>query len=388
MNRSFLFKKFIFPSSKESKMVGVLGILGVFIGVFSIILVVSVMKGFEKRLIDRIVGNETHILIYDKEDIVIDSETIDEIDALNMKGIKAKSLFIETETVFYMDKTTSGGIIFAANNDFIKHRLKQDYLLKEGEAFIGKELATRNALFIDDKFDALSLWDVVAKVSIPKLASLKVKGLVRTGNFAKDASYIYLNINDALKYFTPIPDMANGIAILLNNPMEVDSYAKILKKEFPKLKIETWKTRNKAILFSLKIERALMFVVLLFVLLIASFAVLGSIVLDLESRKRDFALLVSLGLSQKRLKKLILNIAFSRSFIGSVAGGIVASIFCVLLEKYKFIHLPIIYYDPILPIDFHWSLAIGISVFGVLVGVLGSTFSIRNIKLPLISRIK
>ncbi|MFH1224068.1 MAG: FtsX-like permease family protein, partial [Pseudomonadota bacterium] len=148
-------------------------------------------------------------------------------------------------------------------------------------------------------------------------------------------------------------------------------------RDYKDIKIETWKDRNRKLFYSLKLERIAMLLTLLFIVLVASFSIVVSLVLMVESKKKDFAILLSMGLRKANISNVVLYIAVIKGAIGAVTGGILATIFCLLLDKYKFITLPAIYYDTYLPVRNNMWFNLLVVVLAILVCVIGALFPLK-----------
>ena len=123
-----------------------------------------------------------------------------------------------------------------------------------------------------------------------------------------------------------------------------------------------------------------MFFVLFFVLIIAGFSIITSLVLMVESKKKDFAVLLSMGLKIKDLKKIVIFITIIKSSIGSIAGFSLGTLFCFLLDKYQFIELPAIYYQSQLPVHLDIYLNVYIMLSAIIISVIGVFFPLKTIK--------
>lgn len=375
--KSYLLSKFL--KNRKNKLISFFGIGGVLIGVFSIITVVSVMRGFENRLIGRILGNQPHIYILDKEKpIISNSEII--IKTLKRKDYLAISKFIEGEAILDFNNIKIGTVIFATSNDMLD--LLKLPKLDRRDLSIGIQMAFTNQIVLNDEINLISTWDML-KIGAPKTRKFKIKDFVKTGTYFRDLKYSYMNIEDALMYFTPVKGMPTGIAIFLKNPKKMDISK--LKEElsgYNNLKIETWISRNEKMFYALKIERIAMSSALFFIVLISSFSIIVSLVLMVKSRTKDFKILMAMGLTKTNLTKIISYLAIIKSSIGAVLGTILGTIFCYLLDKYKFISLPSIYYDTKLPVhlDYFFNISVGfLSIIISLIGIL-IALSFINIK--------
>ena len=381
--KNLLISRFIKDKGERFPLISVFGVSGVFLGVFAIIVVISVMQGFESDMVKRLIGTQPHIYITDtKSPMLLEGwkGIADKIssDRDLKKSIQIVSPFVESETVIYFNNVTIGSIIFAVSDQmFSKLSIEAP---KHREVIVGEQLGFTNQMIKRDALDILSSWDAIhSSSSIPKIRKFNIKDFAKTGTYARDLKYMYINIEDGMQYFTPLSGVPTGIAIYCDDPNKVDIVSASLNKVISNkdIKIETWQDRNKKIFYSLKLERIAMLATLFFIVLVASFSIIASLVLMVESKKKDFVILISMGLKRSQLRKVILEIALIKAALGSVLGGLFGTIFCILLDKYKFITLPAIYYDTHLPVDINIWFNVSVVLFAVVISLAGAYFPLN-----------
>ncbi|MEI6079352.1 MAG: FtsX-like permease family protein [bacterium] len=384
--KTLLIGKFLKDRGERSPLISLFGILGVLIGVFAIIVVMSVMIGFEKDLVKRLIGTQPHVYITDSNTPAVLknwSEVLNKIskDEYMQDNLVSSSPFVESEMILYFDKVTIGAVVFSVKDDFFANMLIN--APQHREISVGEQLALGNQIMRNDEVEILSAWDLATTTSTaPKIRTFKVRDFVRTGTYVRDLKYIYVNINDGMDYFTPIKGYPTGVALFCKRPIDIErmeTKLRALMSEYPNLKIETWKNRNSRVFYSLKLERIAMMITLFFIVLVASFSIVVSLVLMVESKRRDFTILISMGLRRKMLRKIILMIALIKGVLGAVTGGILGTLFCYLLQKYKFISLPAIYYDTHLPVNLDITFNILVVLIAILICLLGTLFPLRMI---------
>jgi len=394
--KQLLVLRFLKDKGDRSPLISLFGVFGVLIGVFAIISVMSVMYGFEDELIKKLIGSQPHIYITDDstpaslknwDGIINDIYSNEYLK----KSTTSVSPFVESEAIMYFNNVTVGAVIFGVSEESFS-RMKVTGP-KHREVIFGEQLGFTNHVIRNDEVDVLSAWDVATASSLtPKLRRFKIVDFVRTGAYARDLKYVYVNIEDGMRYFTPVKGTPTGVALFCLDPSNVERVKTQIQKILSKggsLKIETWRDRNKRLLYSLKLERVAMFVTLLFIVLVASFSIIVSLVLMVESKKKDFTILLSIGLGKTNLRGVVLYIAIIKGTIGAVSGGILATLFCLLLDKYKFITLPDIYYDTYLPVHINLWFNAGIVIAAILICILGAIFPLKMMdKFSLINELR
>lgn len=384
--KTLLVRRFFKDKGERFPLISVFGILGVLIGVFSIITVMSVMRGFEKELVKRLIGTQPHVYITDIDTPAVLknwSEVEKKIsnDPYMKENLISSSPYVEGETILYFNKVTIGAVIFSVKDELFENMFMPPPAHRE--VILGEQLALGNQIIRNDEVELLSSWDIATATSAaPKIRSFKINDFVRTGTYARDLKYIYVNINDGMNYFTPVKGYPTGIALFCKRPIDIERMENKLKgllSVYPKLRIETWKDRNSRVFYSLKIERVAMLITLFFIVLVASFSIIVSLVLMVEAKRKEFTILISMGLRKNILRRVVLTIALLKGILGALLGGLLGTLFCHLLYKYKFISLPAIYYDTHLPVYLDISFNILVVILAVLICLVGTLFPLRMI---------
>jgi lipoprotein-releasing system permease protein len=384
--KNFLVSRFLKSKQERFPLISIFGMGGIVIGVFAIITVISVMKGFEKDLVKRLTGTQPHLYIIDKNDTSSLKNWKDILEKLsnNQKlsdKVISASPFVESEAILYFNKTTMGVVVFGADANFFEKMLINEP--EHRQLVLGQQLAFSNDIIKGDSVELVSAWDAVTSSgTAPRMRTFKVFDLVRTGTYVRDLKYVYVNIDNAMSYFTPEKDVPTGIVMFCKKPADIQDTKLLIGSilsEYKDLEIETWVDRNSRLFYSLKIERLAMLLTLIFVVLIASFSIVVSLVLMVESKKRDFIVLMSMGLKKNMIRNVLLRIALIKGVLGSLLGGVLATVFCYLQKEYKFISLPAIYYETRLPVDMNIGFNMLVVFLAIFICILGALFPIRLI---------
>ncbi len=393
--KRFISRRLLGLSGERSRVVSVFGVTGVLLGVFSIITVVSVMYGFQDELIKRILGHQPHIYVLDTESPSAMSDWSAVYEKLNgiedvKNGQVLVSPFVENEVILYFNGFTIGSVAFSVSRDMMDKLLVPR--LAHRETALGEQLGYTNQMVRMDQLEVVSGWEAVSSSLAPKIRKFTTVDFVKTGTYARDLKYAYFELDDAMNYFTPLKGVPTGIALLCLDPSRMNDVA-IKTREvlggIKGLKIQTWEDRNQKLFYSLKLERVAMLVTLFFIILVASFSITASLVMMVESKKPDFAILSSMGLSTNELKRIVMYVAMIKGTIGAVIGGILGTVLCYLIDKYRIITLPSIYYDTYLPVRFDIGFNALIVVLAIVICVAGVLFPLRLVsKISIISELR
>jgi len=379
-----LLNRFLKDKEPFNNLISWFGVIGIFIGVFSLIFVISIMRGFQNQLTNRLIGTQPHIYVNLKDDkyaFTNYKEFISYVEKIDKLEIISISPYIESESIAISNNVTIGNVIFAVNKDFLQNLFSKEILITERQVYIGNQFALINNIIANNSINFISAWDLIySNYRVPQQRTFNVKGFLRTGSYARDLKYVYMDIDDAMNYFSSKKTYPNGVAILVKNINKVGIYKDFLSNNFDNIVVETWQDRNEKLFYSLKIERLAMFFLLLFIIIVASFSIVSSLVLFVESKQENFAILFSLGFTKKTAKSIILKLSFNKALKGAVFGGLAAWFVLFLIKTFNLISLPDIYYDTYLPVQIDALLNILIMFFSIFICTIGSIYPILRMK--------
>jgi len=343
-----LFKRF-FLSRKNEGFISIISwfsLIGIAIGVAVLIIVMSVMNGFRDELIDRIVGINGHINIYSINNIInekefyllnkdknfneLTSNAVIESQGLIISNNNSKGVFLRS-----MDSESFNNTNNLSNENFSGRIFKNN----SNEIIIGNNLAKSLNVKIEDNIKiAVPKSDKTIFGNIPRFKSMKIVGIFNLGMYEYDSTFVYVPYNVGRSLLTLEKNQFNNIEIFLDDPESVNDYIVKLKDLFNKNNINnlfflSWKDHNKSFLEALKIERNVMFLILILIILIASLNIISGLVIFVKDKNVDIGILRAIGISKLSLIKIFILIGSSIGIIGTIVGVILGIIFCINIEK-------------------------------------------------------
>ncbi len=296
---------------------------GVTVGVTALIVVISVMSGFEADLKEKILGANAHVIVQEASSQMNNYQDVAS-KLSKLKGVEATTPFI-TGQVMLSAKKISGvvlrGIDVVSDKNvtgFQKTIKYGDLSELKGETpgiVLGKELAQNLRVSVGDKIDVISPVGNVTLIGItPKIQKFKVVAIFSTGMFEYDTTLSYIDIAEAQKLFDM--DGVTGLQLKVKNiyetPQILHEIDNLLGADFYS---KDWMQMNKNILFALKTEKAVMFVILSLVVLVAAFGIASTLFMVVMEKTRDIAILKSMGAKSSSIMKIFV---FEGLIIGCV----------------------------------------------------------------------
>lgn len=331
-------------------LISLMSILGIAVGVMALIVVISVMNGFDKELRDKFTGVNPHVLIEKEGGIENPQELIDLLES--KEHVAAASPFINGQALFKTEDQVTG--IFVRGIDPVRESKVskiEEYLtrgafdLDDDEIIIGKELA-RNFY--------LNLGDEITIISPNKGKQFKfiISGIFNSGMYEYDLSLTLVNIASAQKVFN-LGESVEGIGLRLHSLYQARSVRNSLQKElgYPYW-ARDWLSMNRNLLSALKLEKTVMFVIVALIVVVACFNIAASLIMLVMEKTKDIGILKAIGASNKAIKRIFTIEGLAIGLSGTALGTIGGVLLCYLLKTYNFIKLPRdIYYLERLPVQ-------------------------------------
>lgn len=330
------------PKKREGflKIISIFSFLGIMIGVAILIIVMSVMNGFKTDLTNKILGLNPHIVIQPN------SYDINEDYILNLKK-KFKEINLNKSFSgegIIISKDTTKGVIFRGVDknekniaEFFNKYVSKGNLKNfvSNKIFIGTELAFNLNLKIGDSINLMSSSFMDTPLgSLPKQENFEVAGIFNTGFLEFDQNIIYLNIDDALSLFNKERKDQN-IEIYLDDPLQANFFKKKIQEINQNYFIYTWSDLNKSFFSALKVERNVMFVILTLIIIVAAFNIISGLTILIKNKTKEIAVLKTLGLSNRSIKKTFFLTGLTIGFFASLSGVILGVLFSINIEKLR-----------------------------------------------------
>ena len=363
------------PKKKEGflKIISIFSFLGIMLGVAILIIVMSVMNGFKTDLTKKILGLNPHIVI-EPNSYQIDKTFTDKLSQ-DFKEISFSKSYTG-EGIIISEKNAKGVILKGVNKNekntikFFENYITQGNLknFETSKIFIGSELAYNLNLKEGDSLNLMSSAFISTPLgSLPKQEVFKIAGIFNTGFLEFDQNIIFLNLRDALSIFDKdIKDQS--IEIYLEDPLTANFYKNKIQKMNENFFVYTWSDLNKTLFSALKVERNVMFIILTLIIIVAAFNIISGLTILIKNKTKEIAILKTLGLSNKSIKKTFFLTGITIGFFATFTGVILGVIFSLNIEKIRSF-LSLVFNLEIFPSDIYFleKLPSEISLYSILI---------------------
>ena len=359
-----------------------LSILGVTIGAAALVIVLSVMNGFEYEVRRRIINADAHVRLmqYHNSSFGDFLELAGEVSKIpHVTGV---SPFIEEKGLLVSAKGSDGVAVRGVIPEMMGTVTDIESIITLGEIFHDDEdglpgiitgLYLSDGLYIDvgDTVSLISPSGIFAGLALPKMVRFRVDGIFETGLMDYDNLYCFISLKSAQKLYG-IPNQVTGIDIKIDDLYRADQVKSELEKKLGPYPFHpyTWYEMKPNLYNWMKIEKWMMFLVLSLIILVAVFNITSSLIMMVLEKKRDIGVLKSMGADSATIRRIFTFEGLVVGLLGGTAGTVLGLIVCFLQYKYHLIKLPgdvyIIDFFPILmkPFDFIlvWLAAIVLSL--------------------------
>ena len=348
------------PKKKEGflKIISIFSFLGIMLGVAILIIVMSVMNGFKTDLTKKILGLNPHVIIQ-PNGFEIDKSYISKLRS-DFKNVSF-SRSISGEGIIISNNNAKGAILKGINKsekkiiEFFENFTTKGNInnLDDNKVFIGNELAFNLNLKEGDSLSIMSSTFVATPLgSLPKQENFKVAGIFSTGFLEFDQNIIFLNLQDALSIFDKQINDQN-IEIYLDDPLKANSFKNKIEKINQNYFIYTWSDLNKSLFSALKVERNVMFIILSLIVVVAAFNIISGLTILIKNKTKEIAILKTLGLSNKSIKKSFFLTGLTIGFLATTSGIFLGILVSMNIEKLR-IFLSSVFNFEIFPSDIYF----------------------------------
>lgn len=295
--------------------------LGIALGVASLIVTISVMNGFEKQLIDRTLLASPHISIF--------SDGKPDLEAVDYPEVTNKYVFKENSSVIKVGSKVRGAKVFGFSdfNNFKSNHVDGNpnhIFSKPRRVALGVGLANLLGANIGSKLDIIYEDDN----GKPKTRVYKVGYIYEVGFAGFDNAVAIIDLNESEKTW---PDNQFIVGLKVSDPMDVNILTNALRDRYQCAEcIESWQDKNRNILEAMALERTVMAIILSIVVLISLFNLISSLVMTVKDKTPSIAILKSMGATKSDIQRIFITQGFVMGVIGATIGllcGVIISIY-------------------------------------------------------------
>ncbi|MGJ4902808.1 lipoprotein-releasing ABC transporter permease subunit [Bradyrhizobium sp. HKCCYLS2058] len=318
--------------------------LGIMLGVATLIIVMAVMNGFRKELLDKILGLNGHLLVQPLESPLTDWKDVSDRIA-QVQGIRLAAPVVDGQGLGSSPFNASGVFIRGiraqdlTNLTSIAKNIKQGSLegFDEGQGVaIGRRLADQLSLHAGDSITLVAPKGAVTPMgTTPRIKPYKIAAVFEIGMSEYDASFVFMPLAEAQAYFNRNNDVT-AIEIFTSNPDKVEEFRKTVTEAAGRpIFLVDWRQRNSTFFNALQVERNVMFLILTLIVLVAALNIVSGLIMLVKDKGQDIAVLRTMGASQGAIMRIFLITGASIGVVGTLTGFVVGLLISMNIDSIR-----------------------------------------------------
>lgn len=394
--------------------IGLISILGVFMGVMALNVVLAVMRGFEEELKDKILGVNSHLVVLSYDGPIKDYDKI-RAEVASFPGVVGTSPFIygqgmlvgETNVIGAVirgiDPQNAGGVtnieealgrgtIGRGKKEEIKdeelRKIGHELIAKLGEStkpgkpplIIGRELAANLGVSVGDQVNLVSPFGKVGPFGPQaKIKRFEVVGLFDYGMVEYDSSIAYVSLKDAMDFFD-MDGKVTGIEAKVRDVYKAKQIGNEItdKLGFP-FYVRNWEDVNKSLFRALRLERIAIAIFLALIILVAALDIVSTLTMVVMEKGRDIAILRAMGATKRGIMRIFITDGMVIGLVGTLLGTFAGYGICYLVKTSDTVrHLipfdPEVYFVSEFPVKIEPLYFIGVAAFSLIVCFLATLY--------------
>lgn len=366
-------------------LIGIFSMLGVSIGVFALVVALAAVNGFEEEVTEQMMGKDAHVEVmsYDGEPFADYEELITKIKDADSTVIAASPYLVykmgissrkvnDGIVIYGIDPERSMGVV-DIHKKMRWGKYSVDSLSDLGGTLrpgiiLGIGLANRLRVVVGDKIVLQTFQSPDAMMSSggPKMMQMVVSGIFETGQYEYDGNLAYIGIPEFQKMMN-LGDKVTGIQLRVKNYNDASKTVRILSDALPyTYYCIDWKTKNITLLKWMNYEKFIVAAIICLIILVAAFNIISSLIMVVIDKTREIGILRSMGLSKAGVMRVFMLMGSFIGVGGTIVGGTVGLVLCLLQQSYHFITLPgDVYVLPYFPIQVHVMDVVLVFVTGI-----------------------
>ncbi len=339
-------------------------IAGITLGVAALIGTVGIMTGFKEDIQAKILGTTAHIIVQERmkenmteyDPLVEKIRRVPEVVAATpfvlrqvllttqsgVQGIVLRGIDPQRETqVTELAKNMSTGQLADLLTPVKVRQAPVDdpqgapQMVDKPGIILGRELATRLGVFTGDIITVVSpVGPISAMGMVPKIRIFAVVGLFHSGMYEYDSSLAYIELGDAQKFFN-MGDSVSGIEVKVTDVFRADEIARRIEQELGfSHGARDWMQMNRNLFSALKLEKTMMFLLLVLITIVASFNIVSTLTMIVTEKQKEIAILKAMGATRRSIRRIFMLNGLIIGFSGTAIGIPLGYAFLWLIERF------------------------------------------------------
>lgn len=377
--------------------ISLVSIIGIILGVMALIIVLSVMNGFEKEVRERILNMISHINVSGFDGKLADWPAV--VDQVKKHPeVVGTAPYIRAEGMLIHKSQVHGAMFRGVEPQLEKTVSRVDAHMKEGSLdnlkpgefgiILGQDLAYKLGVELGDKITMVTPSANITPAGVlPRLKRFTVVGTFKVGFHEYDSGVGLLNLDDAARVFR-MQDGVTGVQVQVQNLFEVARVKNILQQEYlMNYWVKDWSYYHANWFRAVKMEKTLISLLLFLIILVAAINIVSSLIMVVTDKRSDIAILRTLGARTQTITRIFVIQGSVIGIVGTLLGTLLGVVIALNLEDmYAWLEQALgqqiidgsVYLISDLPSDLHWDQVLWISLASLLTSILATIIPARR----------
>jgi lipoprotein-releasing system permease protein len=323
--------RYLRPRQQEGfiSVIATFSFLGIFLGVATLIIVMSVMNGFRQELLSRILGLNGHLSVYGPVSGLTDYEALREAVA-RVPGVRIADPMIENQVMVTAGGTARGAVVRGlAPEDLRKRTIIVEHIVAgsladfdgDDAVLVGARLAERMGLRVGDRITLISpKGNVTAFGTVPRMRAYRIVATFDVGMYEYDSSFVFMPLAAAQTYFR-LPDAVSSLELFVDDPDRAPQLAREVAQALGGVgRVHDWQRANSSFFTAIQVERNVMFLILTLIIVVAAFNIISSLIMLVKDKGRAIAILRTMGATRGAIMRIFFIAGASVGVVGTLMG--------------------------------------------------------------------
>ena len=319
-------------------------LVGIALGVATLIIVMSVMGGFQVDLLNRILGFNGHLGVYGAGAPLRDYEAITSKVA-RVPGVVSAAPVVDGQVLLSVPRgQNAGGLVRGISQADIKllpavagniRAGTLDEFQGDDAIAVGVGLASKFGVSVGDQLTLISPQGAATAFgTVPRVRAYRIVAVFQVGMNEYDTSYVFLPL-EAAQVFFQTPGSVNHIEVFADDPDHVRAIRAGIVQALGgnAVRVMDWQQNNNSFFAAVQVEKNVMFLILTLIILVAAFNVISSLIMMVKDKTRDIAILRTIGAGRGAVLRIFLMAGAAVGVTGTVVGVVLGVVFCVNIQR-------------------------------------------------------
>jgi len=338
--------RYLRPTRGEGfiSVIAAFALVGIALGVGTLIVVLAVMNGFRTELLGRVLGVNGHAtVVAGPEGIADDAAMVERLRAID--GVLDAMAYVEGQVMASAGEIASGAIVRGVRaEDLARREIFADNIVagslqrldEPDSILVGTRMAQRMGLGVGSRLSLISPQGAATAFgTVPRIKSFRIAGLFEVGMYEYDNNFVYVGLPDAQAYFQ-LGDRVTAVEVMVDRPEQIQRWREpIAAAAQGQGRVVDWQQLNMHFFNALEVERNVMFLILTLIIIVAAFNIITGITMLVKTKGRDIAILRSMGATQGAVLRIFFLAGASIGIVGTALGFALGIAFALNIDTIR-----------------------------------------------------